>query len=46
MLADASLTPTLSRKNGEREKGSYTRSDTSPSGRPNSKVFSVIDTIV
>ena len=33
-------------KNGEREKRAHARSDTSPSGSPNSNVFSVIDTIV
>jgi len=32
-------------KDGERE-GSYTNSETCPSGRSNSNVFSVIDTIV
>jgi hypothetical protein len=34
------------RKNGAREKKAHASSDTCPSGRPNSNVFSVIDTIV
>ncbi len=33
-------------KNGERGRRDHTRSDTSPSGSPNSNVFSVIETIV
>jgi hypothetical protein len=41
------LTPTLSpQARGEGEERAYARSDTSPSGNPNSNVFSVIDTIV
>src|SRR6478609_514299 len=33
-------------KDGERELRAHARSETSPSGSPNSNVFSVIDTIV